>query len=671
MAQTGVRRTRLPAWVWIAALWAASTAIRFLLAVMMTQNPIIMPDESLYINLSRSVLDGWVALRGQPLTYDSLLYPLFLAPLRALYGRVDFYRAAQLLNAAAISLSVVPAWLLARDVTNDERKALLVAGLTDVMSDFAISQILMAESLCYPLALTALWLIYRALGDQGTAGGAALAGLASGLCYMAKPGYAALGGVLCALLMIRTARREEGALIQALAAVTAFASVIALTRLIGLKLSIDYSWKSVYQSQTPLLTWGTALQALQGSLLYLYFLPVALLAFPAILPVAGYGRLDRGERGLAVAVLCVAAAMILGTCYAVSISEYSGQPFVARVHMRYFSFVAPALLALSLSPRLDGFRLNRRAAAMLALLIAASVAFTPRALLSGKSYMVDALALAFVTGDWPQTDPKALFQLFAIGWILAGGYVLATTGWTKQFKRWALGALAVFMLVNNLAGYDLLRHNEDPEWATDARQAATWMDGQDALFVAGGRPVLLEPGHRAGGPDTKAAKRHRIGRPDGKHRRGRRLPALFAPKLLGDPGRQDDRDAQIPGAGQQSIVRRRAEAGRFPFCHGQRALYVRRAPGRRGLGAQRAVRPRLRLGGGRLEADRVRSNPVRWEAADRAAQGVCGRIRRSADRNRRRSDRAVFAGRRRSLGSAHLRHPGRRPESDPSAHRRG
>ena len=490
MAQTGAR---LPAWAWIAALWAASTAVRFLLAVMMTQNPIIMPDESLYINLSRSVLDGWVALRGQPLTYDSLLYPLFLSPLRALYGWVDFYRSAQLLNAAAISLSVIPAWLLARDVTQDRHKAFLVAALTLAMSDFAISQILMAESLCYPLALTALWLIYRALGDQGTAGGAALAALASGLCYMAKPGYAALGGVFCALLFIRAARREEGALTQALASVAAFAGVIGLNRLIGLKLGIDYSWKSIYQSQTPLLTWGTALQALQGSLLYLYFLPLALLAFPAILPVAGYGRLDRGERGLAAAIICVAAAMILGTCYAVSISEYSGLPFAARVHTRYFSFLAPALLALSLSPRLDGFRLNRRAAAMLALLIAASVAFTPGALLSGRNHTVDALALAFVTGDWPLTDPKTLFQLFAIGGILAGGYALATTGWTKQFRRWALSALAVFMLVNNFAGYDLMRHNEDPEWAADARQAATWMDGQDALYVAGDGQFFWNP----------------------------------------------------------------------------------------------------------------------------------------------------------------------------------
>jgi hypothetical protein len=484
---------RLPAWEWLVILWTASTAARFLLALLMTQNPIIMPDESLYINLSRSILNGWVALRGQPVTYDSLLYPLLLSPLRALHGRVDFYRAAQLMNAALISFSVVPAWALARDITGDGRKALGVALLTALMSDFSISQILMAENLCYPLAVTALYLSYQALGEKGTAADAALAALVAGLCYMAKPGYAALGGTLCALLFYRAARRQKGALAQALAAVTAFFGMIALNRLIGLRLGIDYSWNSVYQNQTPPLTWEGAAKALQTSLLYLYFLPLALLAFPAILPVANAGRLDRGERGLTAAICVAGAVMILGTCYAVTLSEYSGAPFAARVHIRYFSFFAPALIALMLSTRLEGVRLNRRTVAALAFLAAASVAFTPKALLSGRNYTVDALGLASVTGDWSLTDPKALFQLLSLVLLLAGGWQLHASGWTKRFRRGLMIALAAFMLVNNIAGYGLMRHNEDATWAADACEAAGWMDGSGALFVAGDGQFFWNP----------------------------------------------------------------------------------------------------------------------------------------------------------------------------------
>ena len=90
----------VPAWGVLAFLIAASAVARALLALHFAQNPSIMPDESLYLNLMRSLwLGGETALRGQPVTYDSLLYPLLLSPLNLLPRGIDLYRAVLCANA--------------------------------------------------------------------------------------------------------------------------------------------------------------------------------------------------------------------------------------------------------------------------------------------------------------------------------------------------------------------------------------------------------------------------------------------------------------------------------------------------------------------------------------------------------------------------------------------
>ena len=77
-----------------------------------------MPDESLYWNLERSLYAGSeVALRGQPLTYDILLYPLILLPLLELPSSVDLFRAVQALNTILMNAAVFPAFALALRVT--------------------------------------------------------------------------------------------------------------------------------------------------------------------------------------------------------------------------------------------------------------------------------------------------------------------------------------------------------------------------------------------------------------------------------------------------------------------------------------------------------------------------------------------------------------------------
>ena len=107
-------------------LWAASVLIRFLLAFIYRQGPTIIIDESLYTNIARSLAAGeGIAYRSQPIPYLYIFYPLLLTPIYMLPIDMDIYRVIQLWNAILMSTSVFPVYLLAKDLTRDEKKALI------------------------------------------------------------------------------------------------------------------------------------------------------------------------------------------------------------------------------------------------------------------------------------------------------------------------------------------------------------------------------------------------------------------------------------------------------------------------------------------------------------------------------------------------------------------
>ena len=102
-----------------------------------------------------------------------------MAPAWIVLGNgLDAYRAALVVNALVMSLAAVPAFLLARLVV-ERRAALLVAAGTVLVPTMALTGSVMTENAAYPLFLTALWLMARAVRSPTLpAQGAALGSLA-------------------------------------------------------------------------------------------------------------------------------------------------------------------------------------------------------------------------------------------------------------------------------------------------------------------------------------------------------------------------------------------------------------------------------------------------------------------------------------------------------------
>lgn len=143
--------TALPVWAWLAGIVVVSFGLR-LLFTRLYPAPWLFADEFIYHELSRSfVQTGDFTLRDMPTSGYSTLYPLLLAPAYWVFeNQAHAYAAAKAINALAMSLTAIPAYLLARRVVSS-RLALVVAALAVAIPSMFYTVLVMTESLSYPL----------------------------------------------------------------------------------------------------------------------------------------------------------------------------------------------------------------------------------------------------------------------------------------------------------------------------------------------------------------------------------------------------------------------------------------------------------------------------------------------------------------------------------------
>ena len=161
------RARRVPVWAWLAAIVVASALIRLWLVRGMAA-PFVFVDELIYSELAKSVADGdGYAVRGQPASGYSVLYPALISPAYFLFEAVsDAYAAAKAIGAVTMSLAAIPAFLVARRVVRPSL-ALLAAALAVAVPSMAYTATITTESLFYPVAVTVAWLLLRYLERPG------------------------------------------------------------------------------------------------------------------------------------------------------------------------------------------------------------------------------------------------------------------------------------------------------------------------------------------------------------------------------------------------------------------------------------------------------------------------------------------------------------------------
>ena len=160
-------RPRLGVGLALAALVVASTTVRSI-ASWHKATPSYFPDEYLYAELARSLAEtGQPLVRGAGTGFPALLQPVLTAPLWLFHDVALSYHLVQVLGTLAMSLVVVPVYLLARKLGLGAGIGIACAAFALAVPDFLYASRILAEPFGYPISLTAILAGTLALASGG------------------------------------------------------------------------------------------------------------------------------------------------------------------------------------------------------------------------------------------------------------------------------------------------------------------------------------------------------------------------------------------------------------------------------------------------------------------------------------------------------------------------
>ncbi len=375
VAAVRTRAVAVPAWAWLAGIVVVSSAIRIVLSRQIVA-PWIMVDELIYSELAKSfAAHGAFDVRGVPSHGYGFVYPMLIAPAWRLFAAVPrAYAAAKDIDSVVMSLSAVPAYLLARRLLRPGL-SLVVAALSVAIPSLLYTGMLMTENVFYPIFLVVCLVLVLMLEQPTWRRQVGLLVLC-GVAYATRAQAVALfGAVLVAPLLHGWIERDLRDRLRRYVPLYAIVGAGVVLALLG----------TLARGRSPLSLLG-AYRAATGQgysvssvLHYLLWHVAELDLYVGIVPFAALVALwlaprvpSAGARAFAAATLPVTALLVVQVAAFASTES-------ARIEERNMFYVAPfalvALLGLATEGVLPRARLPVLAAAAIAGVLPVAIPF--------------------------------------------------------------------------------------------------------------------------------------------------------------------------------------------------------------------------------------------------------------------------------------------------------
>ena len=490
------RRAVVLTWLALILFYLVSVGVRYLLAVKFSVSPCIMPDEGLYANLARSLHDGGIlSMRGQPITYNNILYPYLLSFLYSLPPTVDLFRAVQFLNCVMMSLAVFPVYFIARRFIKNRLLIIAVCLGSLILPDFAMTERIMTEALVYPLFLFTVLIMFRGMEDgQKGYGRTIAAGIAAFVMYLGKSGAWGLiiaYGAMLLFLYLKPYVRDAVWLKRLIVYIVTFGVLFGLMRLfMSLGLGVDYGLTTVYQNQTGALSWEQLGSTAIGIGIYIFYTIIAFAVFPLLIPLSGLKNYSEEKQRLILFSAVALVMFIIGIAYVIYASESTSNGFSGRIHTRYLFPFLPLFWSFSLDKSVSGIRLKTP---MILLLLSVTVILMVNgfgSMVSSRPYPVDAIHLSHISYDYSFENARITCK-FISQWVyfalIVGGFLLIIlNGWKKAAGVLMGGFITVTLLLANYTGYDINQHNMDKSLRDDVMELSQKLYGEESVLLLTG-----------------------------------------------------------------------------------------------------------------------------------------------------------------------------------------
>lgn len=479
----------------LACLYFAGVAVRFILGLFFRHGSTILIDETLYINIAKSLaLEGEIAFRSQPVPYLNIFYPLLLVPIYLIKFPFDLYRVIQLYNGFLMASAIFPVYLFAKDFTGSRKKGLLGAVITLLMPDMIMSAFLMTECVIWPLSMWLIFFAYRLYTiDEGKIRNAVLTGVFTALLFWTKPGSMAAGAVLLLIAIIAAIVRKEDSLLKAglIGTGTAVALIALFYVLYVAVFGYDMSVLGLYDKQLTDVSLKWILAVPEFSLLQILLLAIASCGVFAIAPYALISEYSEKQRRFIFAAAAGIAASAVGTAALVDTYGWNGSFTNMQLHLRYLAMFVPVLFVFCLQIPDKKGKVGKKLIVPLA--ITAVLSVIPGARVGsvyGESTCIDSIALSAFMRTSHLSSVSGAVLTIALAVFLVFVIMDLSSGISAGLKKLCAVFFVLFALFNNFAAYHITNDiSVDPVFAADGVE-------MNALIEAEEGPVLaITPKH--------------------------------------------------------------------------------------------------------------------------------------------------------------------------------
>jgi hypothetical protein len=305
--------------------------------------PWIVPDEVIYGLLGESVWSsGEFSMRGAPVPYFSLLYPLLIGLPLHVHDLSLGITLVQCVQALVMSLVAIPVYLWARRALS-HGWALTAAALALTPPALLYAGLLMSEALYYPVIALALFALAKALEEPTTLHYGLFLTATTVACSVRLQALVLVPAFVLALVLEAMFARSWTAIRRptwALTSVGVVGSIFLALTVVGRQASFESllgAYAVVGEARPSL--WQITVAALQNSAdVGVVVLGVPLLATLGLaLAAARRGESDRASRAL------LSTTVAYTVCVVVEVSVFAAT-YVDHVAERYLITTAPALL---------------------------------------------------------------------------------------------------------------------------------------------------------------------------------------------------------------------------------------------------------------------------------------------------------------------------------------
>lgn len=335
----------------VSALFLLSFFIRFYLADF-EKMIVFYPDELRYYQIAENISRGdFLIINNAPVTFQKILYSLFLAPIFLFENAEIKAHLFTALNAFLVSSVVFPTYLIGKLLLQKQTNNFTLCFLSILLSDLAYSVTFMSEVLFLPLGMWGIYFSLRIIIQNRTnILFSVLFGILIYAIYLCKEiGAVFLLALFFYVLFARLFKLETNfkAQIQNIIII----SIVFFLVFTLFKLTFFSGFGNTYAAQIHFSIFGEQGRwafLFYGFFYYLMNIVVAGLFFIFFLPIVYFKYLNIHAKKLYIFVCCIIFVSSAVVAFTVTVREDFAREF-PRAHLRYLVYIWVPMLAIFLS----------------------------------------------------------------------------------------------------------------------------------------------------------------------------------------------------------------------------------------------------------------------------------------------------------------------------------